>query len=210
MKLPPDIQKLEDLLRSSTIVAGGFLGDDQRPLPEIIEADTAAVARLGYTLDEIGARMSDITEKARAGQGMIVTVDDSLDALVDDNRGRIICPWPGEDSFLKTTTTVARSDTGVTLRWSDLSIHLIRVHGFFQGHGSPFRLDPELLVQTIFSASHPEHLPKYVCQVCGNVYSPEKGDRFNTIPPGTAFKDLPDTWRCPMCGAPKRMYKRQV
>ena len=210
MKLPPDVKKLEDILRSSTIVAGGFMGNDQRPLPEIIEADLATVEHLGYSLEEIAERMKEITRKARQGQGMAVAINDALEASVDDNRGRLICPWPGEGSYLKTTTTVTRTDTGVTVRWSDLSIHLIQVHGFFQGHGSHFRLDPDTLITTIFTMSESHHLPKYVCQVCGNVYHPEQGDRFNNIPPGTAFDDLPDTWRCPMCGAPKRMYKQQT
>jgi rubredoxin len=42
---------------------------------------------------------------------------------------------------------------------------------------------------------------KYVCINCGYVYDPKQGDPFNNIPPGTAFKDLPDEWVCPMCYA---------
>jgi len=35
------------------------------------------------------------------------------------------------------------------------------------------------------------------------VYDPEEGDPENGIEPGTQFKDLPDDWQCPMCGASK-------
>jgi rubredoxin len=40
---------------------------------------------------------------------------------------------------------------------------------------------------------------KYVCDVCGYVYDPEKGDPDNGVEPGTAFEDLPDDWVCPEC-----------
>ncbi|MGQ9732930.1 MAG: rubredoxin [Candidatus Zipacnadales bacterium] len=46
-------------------------------------------------------------------------------------------------------------------------------------------------------------MQKYVCDVCGYVYDPVKGDPDNGIEPGTAFDDLPDDWTCPVCGAAK-------
>ena len=47
-------------------------------------------------------------------------------------------------------------------------------------------------------------MKKYVCEVCGYVYDPAKGDPDNGIAPGTAFEDIPDTWSCPECGAELR------
>lgn len=44
--------------------------------------------------------------------------------------------------------------------------------------------------------------PRYFCEMCGYVYTPEDG-----VPPGSAFDDLPDTWTCPRCGAIKQMFK---
>ncbi len=44
---------------------------------------------------------------------------------------------------------------------------------------------------------------KYVCDVCGYIYDPEKGDPEGGINPGTSFQDLPDDWICPECGAGK-------
>lgn len=48
------------------------------------------------------------------------------------------------------------------------------------------------------------------CQVgnCGYIYNPDKGDRKHKIPAGTKFEDLPDDWRCPVCGSTKKMFKR--
>ena len=39
---------------------------------------------------------------------------------------------------------------------------------------------------------------QYVCKVCGYVYD---GD--------TPFEQLPDDWKCPICGAPKPMFERR-
>jgi flavin reductase (DIM6/NTAB) family NADH-FMN oxidoreductase RutF/rubredoxin len=44
---------------------------------------------------------------------------------------------------------------------------------------------------------------RYVCNVCGYVYDPEKGDPESGIPAGTPFEELPDDWVCPVCGAGK-------
>lgn len=48
------------------------------------------------------------------------------------------------------------------------------------------------------------------CQTvnCGYVYDPARGDRKHKIPPGTKFEDLPDDWRCPVCNATKKSFKR--
>ena len=42
------------------------------------------------------------------------------------------------------------------------------------------------------------------------MYNPEKGDRKGKIPKGTQFSDLPDDWKCPICGAGKKMFQPMV
>jgi rubredoxin len=49
---------------------------------------------------------------------------------------------------------------------------------------------------------HPMN-PKYICDTCGYIYDPAKGDPDRGIKPGTAFKDLPAGWTCPDCGVGK-------
>lgn len=46
-------------------------------------------------------------------------------------------------------------------------------------------------------------MKKYVCDVCGWVYDPEEGLPDEGIGPRTKFKDLPDDFVCPECGAGK-------
>ncbi len=40
----------------------------------------------------------------------------------------------------------------------------------------------------------------YVCDACGYIYDPERGEPKNGIPPGTPFEDLPADYICPVCG----------
>jgi len=49
----------------------------------------------------------------------------------------------------------------------------------------------------------------YQCQTvnCGYIYNPDKGDRKGKIPKGTQFEDLPEGWKCPICGASTKAFK---
>ena len=49
----------------------------------------------------------------------------------------------------------------------------------------------------------------YVCTVCGYLYEESKGVPGTSILPGTKWEDLPDTWSCPLCGAPKTAFREK-
>jgi rubredoxin len=51
-------------------------------------------------------------------------------------------------------------------------------------------------------------MAKYECIICGYIYDPALGDPDSGIKPGTAFEDIPDSWACPTCGAPKTDFKK--
>ncbi|MFZ5643119.1 MAG: rubredoxin [Bacillota bacterium] len=48
-------------------------------------------------------------------------------------------------------------------------------------------------------------MDKWVCELCGYVYDPEKGSE--GAAPGTPFEELPDDWECPECYADKSQFK---
>jgi hypothetical protein len=150
MKQSPKMQKLEQMLRSSVFAAGGFMGTDARTATEVIEADAAALSRLGVTAEQLAARMQEITAAAIKGLGNWVDVDSGHEARVDETRGWIPCPWSDGHRFRKRVTMVKRRDSGRTVQWSDLSIHLTGKHTFFEGKGSAFRIEPAELVDVLF------------------------------------------------------------
>ena len=126
------------------------MGTDRRSLWELIDEDGAEIAKSGRTPEQVAARMKEITDAGAAGLGDWVQFDPRLRVMVDDNRGVIPCPWPHRVRCLKRVTTVEDARTGTILRWSDLNVHLIKEHGFFEGKGSPFRIEPRVLIETIF------------------------------------------------------------
>lgn len=151
MKKSPQQEKLETLLRSSKFSACGFMGSDKRSLWEIIDSDAAELEKLGKTKEEIAARMQELTDLAKPALGDWVNAGKNLQVSVDDNRGMIPCPWPHRVRCLKRITTATQTDTCRSVRWSDLNIHLIKEHGFFEGQNSPFRIEPKELIEIIFS-----------------------------------------------------------
>ncbi len=150
MKESPQSRKLEHILRSSKLVAGGFMGRDSRSVNEIIDADASEMSKFGYTLEQLSARMQEITDAAKKGLGNWVDVDDTHQAMVEEARGSIVCPWPHLRQSVKRVTTVKHLDSGELIRWTDLNIHLIAEHGFFEGRGSAFRIEPGKLTKVIF------------------------------------------------------------
>jgi rubredoxin len=49
-------------------------------------------------------------------------------------------------------------------------------------------------------------MKKYKCKMCEYVYDPQKGHPGAGIKSDTDFNDLPEEWRCPVCGAPKHAF----
>ena len=52
-------------------------------------------------------------------------------------------------------------------------------------------------------------MDKWECNVCGYVYDPALGDPKHNIPPQTPFEELPDSWKCPQCGASKDQFTKR-
>lgn len=65
---------------------------------------------------------------------------------------------------------------------------------------------PTRVEKTMIEAAQDEdagELDCYECRSCGYTYEPLKGDSRRQVPGNTAFADLAENWRCPVCGAPK-------
>jgi rubredoxin len=53
-----------------------------------------------------------------------------------------------------------------------------------------------------------EHTATFECGVCWHVYDPAEGDAVWQVPPGVAFDDLPEDWRCPNCDGTRERFMR--
>jgi len=84
-----------------------------------------------------------------AGLGRPVRIGEHLTAVHREAMGRIPSPWPGEGVFPKGDVELTDRRTGRVLRFTPLSIRLIATHGFYEGRGSRYRLEPAELADAL-------------------------------------------------------------
>ena len=152
MKENPEQQVLRSKLLPGILSAEGFLGSDPRSPAEIIQADRLAAEKLGFSHYELAARMRQLTEAGKSGLGRQVIVDGFLAVTVTDAMGAIPCPFSDNYQASKQITQVENLRTGLTASWSDLNIHMIEKHGFYEGQGSAFRIEPATIASLIEAA----------------------------------------------------------
>ena len=148
MKQKPELQKIQENMQPGAFSAQGFLGDDDRNLADILREDDEAVAKLGYTHEQIAERMQALTDMAAPMLGRVVETRQLL-VSSEDHRGKIPCPFKDRFYADKRNTLIRRKSDGRQMIWTDLHIHMIRAHGFYEGRGSALRLEPKDLVDMI-------------------------------------------------------------
>ncbi len=146
MKRNPVLAALRQRLAPGRLSRAGFLGGDPRPLDELVAADLAALDDAGVTpgqvadlLDALHRAADEGLEAPREVFGGRATVE------IVEGMGRIPCPF---GCGFRSHKAVVHVKAGtLDLRFTPLHAHLIREHGFFQGRGSEFRLEPHELVE---------------------------------------------------------------
>ncbi len=120
----------------------GFLGEDARDFEVILADDARTLERLGVSREQLVQELQEVYERALKAGGDPVPAGPGSVAECLECRGRIPSPFPGEGTFPKHQVRVFRAQRAESLVITPLALHLIERHGFFQGIGSPFRIDP--------------------------------------------------------------------
>ena len=55
--------------------------------------------------------------------------------------------------------------------------------------------------------AQPEEMWQCQTASCGFIYDPDRGERKGKIPKGIPFDELTSDWKCPVCGAGKKMFR---
>ena len=154
MKQSPKYDAIEKRLGPGKSSRDGFLGKDRRHLAEIIAEDDLEIKRLDLSHAAIAARMRFFRDAAEAGFGDVVHVAPHFEVRADSVRGRIPCPFGhAGSSFPKNNVVVENTLLNRQVIYTDLTIHLIEEHGFYQGRGAFFRTDPAILAE-VLEVSH--------------------------------------------------------
>lgn len=149
MKQTPQMKKIQENMKPGVLTLHGFLGTDKRDLVEILEDDAAEVRRLGTTHQAIADRMKYLRDQGMRGLGEFIDVEPHFEVRVDSVRGGIPSPFGDAGLIRKTNTTVRNKALSREIVYTDVNIHLIGVHGFYEGRGSLFRMEPGELVEVL-------------------------------------------------------------
>lgn len=149
MKQTVQMKAVQEKMKPGVITRDGFLGTETRNLVDILVEDDAAVKRMNLDHQTIANRMIELREAGLRGLGNFIHVEPHYDIRVDSVRGKLPCPFGDPGIFPKTNTTVRNLKLNREITYTDLNIHMIMAHGFYEGKGSAFRLDPDELVQML-------------------------------------------------------------
>ena len=144
MKHIPENDSIRQDLHGAHLSREGFMGDDARSFETIIADDALALSSIAVTPRKIADKMEEMTTAGMEGQGGRIPTGEYL-VEVEEFTGQLHCPL--RDARGPYRNPFAGDNNGRTYTWSDLSIHLIRAHGFFQGEGSTYRLSPVALAR---------------------------------------------------------------
>lgn len=148
MKQPPIEQKLLDNFKPGTITKDGFLGDDDRHVHDIIKEDLLTLSRLGVEAEAIAERLQYFIEEGKKGLETKVDLGDFA-VQISWDRGLLPCPFGEPRRQHKIIATLVNKKLNKEIKYSQLNVHMIKEHGFFEGKGSTFRLEPEELVEVL-------------------------------------------------------------
>lgn len=149
MKQSPEYDAIQKEMQPGVITLPGFLGPDKRHLIDIIVEDEGSVGRLDTTVEAIAQRMQYFRDAGLDGLGEFITLDETFDVRVDSVRGKLPSPFGGPGMYDKINTTVVNKVLNREITYTDLDIHFIKDHSFFQGKGSQYRLEPHNLVEIL-------------------------------------------------------------
>jgi hypothetical protein len=142
MKQTLQMKEIQERMKPGVITRDGFLGTDDRNLIDILEDDDAEVKRLDLTHEKIAARMLELREAGKEGLGDPVSVAPYFEVRVDIARGKLPCPFGHRGLIRKTFIIVKNLETSRHITYTDMNVHLIAEHGFYQGKGSFYRMEP--------------------------------------------------------------------
>ncbi len=147
---------LEQRMRPGKSSMAGFLGQDEKLIDVMVE-DNDYVRSQGLTHKELG-------EQLRYAEAVYRQFGINEYQYKGRNFRVGVTQWRGiQDSPFKDGTgasadmEITNLDTGSSLRASMLMGHMIERYGFYEGHGTPYRVDPEKIIEVFDYLKQNQH-----------------------------------------------------
>jgi hypothetical protein len=149
MKQTPQMKRITENMRPGVITLEGFLGNDSRGLDDILAEDDGIVKRLGLDHKDIARQMNLLKGHGEGGLGEFIKVEPHFEVQVDSVRGKLPCPFSHPGIYPKTNIRVRNKSLDREIIFTEMHIHMIEAHGFYEGRGSRFRLEPKDLIDIL-------------------------------------------------------------
>jgi hypothetical protein len=149
MKQTVQMREIQERMRPGVITRDGFLGNDRRNLIDILQEDDAEVKRRNLTHKQIAERMMQLREAGKRGLGEFISVPPHFEVRVDSVRGKLPCPFKHPGLIRKTNVMVRNLELKREITYTDMHIHMVGEHGFYEGRGSVYRLEVKDLIEVL-------------------------------------------------------------
>ena len=133
----------------------GFLGKEEKLLDILVEDNDYVVGKLGLTHQElarhlhilgaIAVKHGKANDKATFAFGYHGR---RFEVSHTAARGFQLSPFY-DDTKTNVNATLTNVKTGAKLTYSLLVAHMVERYGFYEGHGTPYRVDPKAIVKTL-------------------------------------------------------------
>ncbi|MDI1476832.1 hypothetical protein [Polyangium sp. y55x31] len=146
---------IEDRMRPGVLSMAGFLGLRER-LDDVLKEDASTLASLGVTTAEVADRLRPLVGEAisrywkNPADGAFHVIG-MFRVAIHQWRGTQECPWDCDvdSKWSSIDFVIENRRTGDKLRGPGLIVHLIAEHGFFEGKGTRYRVDPRQAVEVL-------------------------------------------------------------
>ena len=145
-QMPEEKKEVQSNFEPGKISKEGFFGKDTRHIHDIVRNDLQTLSWLGVGREEVADGLQYFIDEGKRGLEGEVDLG-AFTVLVRWDRGMMPCPFGEHGLYPKIVATVFSKRQKKAIRYSQLSVHMIRKHGFFGGQGSVFRLDPRELLE---------------------------------------------------------------
>jgi hypothetical protein len=146
------IADLEKDMRPGAISAKGFLGKDERLLDVLAEDNRYVVDKLGLTHQELARHLHLLGAVAlkRSKEGPVEIVYHGKKFRLVPRLARGFQDSPFKDGTkTNCNLTVVNLGTGKKLTYSLLVPHMIERYGFYEGKGTPYRVEPKVVMEVL-------------------------------------------------------------
>jgi hypothetical protein len=142
------IADLEKAMRPGQLSKKGFLGKDERLLDVLAADNKLVVEQLGLTHQQLALHLNVLAAIGKREKNEFTYHGRRFKVTLVAYRGIQDSPFD-DGTRSNTNATATNLDTGKTLTFSLLVPMMVERYGFYEGKGTPYRVDPRKVIEVL-------------------------------------------------------------